>query len=88
MRYASPIIINSNPQKVTYVKEFYLQDNWIKFKELKQFVSEDESFYFEEQTMTLHVSGTRLETPEEVELRVKKETEYNERYAEYHAEKK
>lgn len=88
-----PIIINREPQIVRDHKEFKLEDGGLTLAKLREYVTEDDIFSISEtdegirSTTMLYVTRKRLETPEELEERVKKEEKYMENYRNYHANK-
>lgn len=88
--YMYPILIKKEPQKVGYTKEFDLDDDVLTLAKLRKYVRKHEHFHIHtdegifHNTYTLCVSGTRLETPQEVSLRVAKEELYMENYKAFH----
>lgn len=88
--YMYPITIKRESQVIHYSNEYELEDDPLTLKELRKYVSEDESFsiYNKEEGLYLLVSGSRLETKEEVEMRVKGEEGYMKNYNEFHSKHK
>jgi len=93
--YAYPIIIKREPQLVRFQKEIELgsgSDGVLTLAKLREYgVTEEHAFWTREtdeglySTTLLIISGARLETPEELKIRVEKEeaymAEYNKRKA-------
>jgi len=89
--YMYPIKIKREAQKIRYTKEYPLEDYGVlTLRELRKYVNEDEAFSIHDSdegmqsTYTLSVSGTRMETPEELALRVAKEELYMVNYKAFH----
>ena len=68
----------------------YIGSDSFTLAEIRELVTEDETFFIypKEDSMSqgfeLSVRGYRLETPEELEARVKKEETYMENYRKFH----
>ena len=91
--YAYPIIIKREPQLISYQKEIELgtgSDSVLTLAKLREHgVTEEHSFWTYETDEGLHstnyliIAGERLETPEELKIRIEKEeaymVEYNKR---------
>jgi len=94
-KYMYPIKINREPLEISYHHEIILEDGILSLVELKQHVSESEKFTIIEKegnhflgVTVLVVYGKRLETPEETQMRVKKEEEYMKGYDDFHNKNK
>lgn len=78
---------------IRYSKQFELDNEALTLEKLRKYVSEDEIFSISDTDEGLHsktmlyVNGTRLETQEETNTRVKKEEKYMENYANFHRNK-
>lgn len=88
--YMYPIIIKKEPQIVNYHKKIQLDDDVLTLDILRQHVKEDELFWVTTPegmygNMTLSVSGKRMETEDEVRIRVESNEKYMKDYAEFHA---
>lgn len=91
--YASKITIDYNPQKVRYQREVELPDGLLTLEDIGKHLKEGEKFGFfqrEEGALGIPVDyisiyGYRLETDEEVKVRVAKAEKYNENYEKFHA---
>ena len=90
MMYACRIPVNKNPQKVTKQIEKPIGfDSEISISFLKKLGLSDEDKFFiyeDENSKEFFISYTltRIETNEEVAIRVAKEEKYNQNYEEFH----
>ena len=90
--YASKITIDYKPQKVRTYREVELPDGLLTIEDIGKHLKEDEKFGFfqrEEGGLGLPVDyisihGYRLETDEEVKVRVAKAEKYNKNYEKFH----
>lgn len=93
MMYASKIKVNYEPQKIRYQREVRLPSGLLTLEDLGKYLKEGEKFSFfqrEEGGIGIPVDyisiyGYRIETDEEVKVRVAKEEKYNENYEKFHA---
>ena len=91
MQYASKIKVNYEPQKIKYQREVELPDGLLTLNDIGKHLKDDEKFHFQhtehyaDDEVKLIVVGYRLETDEEVKVRVAKEKKYNENYEKFHA---
>ena len=92
MQYTSKKV-NYEPQKIRYQREVELPDRLLTLEDIAKHLKEGEKFGFfqrEEGWLGVPVDyisiyGYRLETDEEVKVRVAKEKKYNENYEKFHA---
>jgi len=79
MQYASKIKVNYEPQKIRYQREVELPDGLLTLNDIGKHLKDDEKFHFQhtehyaDDEVKLIVVGYRLETDEEVKVRVEKE---------------
>jgi hypothetical protein len=93
MMYASRIEVKYEPQKVRYQREVELPDGLLTLEDIGKHLKDGEKFGFfqrEEGGLGLPVDyisihGYRLETEEEVKVRVAKAEKYNENYEKFNA---
>ena len=93
MMYASRIEVKYEPQKVRYQREVELPDRLLTLEDIGKHLKDGEKFCFfqrEEGGLGLpfdyiSIHGYRLETEEEVKLRVAKEENYNQNYEKFNA---
>jgi hypothetical protein len=90
--YASKIIVNKNPKKITTTKKKSLGDGALTITALKKLgLKDDDTFYVIEDENTtesfLYYTVTRLETAKETLERVAKEIQYNQNFEKFHAKK-
>lgn len=90
--YASKITVNYEPQKVKYHREVELPDGLLTIDQISKHLKEGEQFGFREvesgmfgTTMMMDIFGYRLETQEELDVRITKQEKYNENYENHHA---
>ena len=91
--YAAKITINYKPEKIRYFREVKLPHGLLTLEDIAKHLEEGEKFYFfqrEEGSLSLPVDylgiqGERLETKEEMELRIAKQKKYMENYKKHHA---
>jgi hypothetical protein len=90
-KYMYKIVIEREPQEIKYSREIELKDELLTLAELRKHVSENEYFSIDlEETddggfrTMLNVSGKRLETQDEVDIRVTKQEKYMENYHKFH----
>jgi hypothetical protein len=90
--YMYPIKIKRNAQKVNYEKEVELdRQGPLTLALLRKYVAENETFLAHlsnYNTYILNIYGTRMETEEEVRIRVGKEEKYMENYQKFQDTKK
>ncbi len=91
MMYACKLTVNTEPQMISDDKEFNLgYDSTLTISELREYgVTDKGSFQIVDEENTqkfiLHVYNKRLETEEEVSIRVAKAIAYNKACDEHHA---
>lgn len=91
MQYASRIEVKYEPQKVRYQRKVELPDGLLTLNDIGKHLKGDEKFHFEhtehyaDDEVNLIIVGYRLETDEEVKVRVAKAEKYNENYEKFHA---
>jgi len=91
-----PITIKREPQKIRYTKEIELNNDGVfTLSELRKLVTEDEKFSVIEKedsmyggSYILSITGERMETEEELKLRVEKEENYMKNYHIFHSRKR
>lgn len=82
--YMYPIKINRELEIVRYDKVFDLEELELSLDQLKQYVSNDETFTIDNDNYKIYVYGKRFETNEEFEARVAKEEQYMINYTKFH----
>ena len=92
--YMYPIEVKKEPQKVRYHKEVELPDGLLKIENISKHIKEGEQFGFRtiesgmfSETLMMDIYGFRLETQEELDVRVAKEELYMKNYAEFQRNK-
>lgn len=86
--YMYPIKIKRKPQRIPFEKEIVLHRDILTLDLLRKHVGEKERFSVYRDVCseytTLTVYSSRLETEEELKIRVKKEEKYMENYTKFH----
>lgn len=92
MMYASKIEVKYEPQKIRYQREVELTNGLLTLEDIGKHLKVGEKFHFEhtehyaDDEVKLIIVGYRLETDEEVKVRVAEAEKYNENYDKFHAE--
>ncbi len=90
MMYASRVEVKYGPQKVKYHREVELPDGLLTLDDISKHLKEGEKFGFSQKEegrfglvdyLTIH--GYRIETKEEVDVRVAKAEKYNKNYEKF-----
>lgn len=86
MMYAAKLTIDYKPKKIRYQREVKLPDRLLTLEDISKHLKEGEKFEFlqREEDAYIGVYGYRLETNEEVKIRVSKIEKYNENYEKFH----
>ena len=89
--YASKIKIDYSKQRVKYHREVELKDGLLTIDEISKHIKEGEEFGFRKieegfylDKTIMDIFGYRLETEEEMNLRISKQEKYNENYEKHH----
>lgn len=91
MMYAYKIEVKHEPQTVRYQREVELPDGLLTLNDIGKHLKGDEKFHFghtehyADDEVKLIIVGYRLETDEEVKVRVVKAERYNENYEKFNA---
>ncbi len=90
MMYASKITINSAPQKIAYHRAVELPEGLLTLNDISKHLKDEEKFGFREVSsqfgtvLFMEIHGFRLETQEELVVRIAKQEKYNENYEKHH----
>lgn len=91
MQYPSRMVIDYNPKNIRYERKVELPDGLLTLNDIGKHLKEGEKFHFNhtehyaDDEVDLVIVGYRLETEEEIQLRVNKAKEYNENYEKFNA---
>ena len=92
MQYACRMEVDHEPKIVKYERHFEIGNDYMTLYDLAKYIKEGEKFsfyeveqdYLHDAKIFISIIGERLETPEEVEARVKRRINYNKGYEEFH----